>query len=52
MSGAEVAHLTSGPNVMAAPLEKNAQPHAGSAETSFDLPNTCFMGSSVVSGVG
>ena len=36
----------------AMPLEKNAQPHAGSAETPFDLPNTCFMGSSVVSGVG
>ena len=36
----------------AMPLEKNAQPHAGSAETPFDLPNICFMGSAVVSGVG
>ena len=33
----------------AMPLEKNAQPHAGSAETPFDLPNICFMGSAVVS---
>ena len=36
----------------AMPLEKNAQPHAGAAETPFDLPNICFMGSVVVSGVG
>ena len=36
----------------AMPLEKNAQPHAGVAETPFDLPNICFMGSAVVSGVG
>jgi Mg2+-importing ATPase len=34
------------------PLEKHAQAHTGSAETPFDLPNTCFMGSAVVSGVG
>lgn len=34
------------------PLEKNAQTHPGNAETQFDLPNICFMGSSVVSGVG
>ena len=36
----------------AMPLEKHAQPHVGSAETPFDLPNICFMGSAVVSGVG
>jgi Mg2+-importing ATPase len=36
----------------AMPLEKNAQPHVGTAETPFDLPNICFMGSIVVSGVG
>ena len=36
----------------AMPLEKNAQPHVGSAESPFDLPNICFMGSAVVSGVG
>jgi Mg2+-importing ATPase len=36
----------------AMPLEKHAQPHAGTAETPFDLPNICFMGSVVVSGVG
>ncbi len=36
----------------AMPLEKNAQPHAGSAESPFDLPNICFMGSAVVSGLG
>jgi Mg2+-importing ATPase len=36
----------------AMPLEKDAQPHAGTAETPFDLPNICFMGSVVVSGVG
>jgi P-type Mg2+ transporter len=36
----------------AMPLEKSAQAHAGNAETPFDLPNICFLGSSVVSGVG
>jgi len=36
----------------AMPLEKNAQPNIGSTETPFDLPNICFMGSAVVSGVG
>ena len=36
----------------AMPLEKHAQPHAGAAETPFDLRNICFMGSVVVSGVG
>ncbi len=36
----------------AMPLEKYAEAHAGSAETPFDLPNICFMGSAVVSGVG
>ena len=36
----------------AMPLEKNARPHSGSAETPFDLPNICFMGSAVVSGLG
>jgi Mg2+-importing ATPase len=36
----------------AMPLEKHAQPQVGSAETPFDLPNICFMGSAVVSGVG
>src|SRR5581483_7790933 len=36
----------------AMPLEKNAQPHVGSAETPFDLPNICFMGSAVISGIG
>ena len=36
----------------AMPLEKNAQAHVGTAETPFDLPNICFMGSAVVSGVG
>ena len=36
----------------AMPLEKNASPHAGSAETPFDLPDICFMGSAVVSGLG
>ncbi len=36
----------------AMPLEKNAEPHVGNAETPFDLPNICFMGSAVVSGVG
>ena len=36
----------------AMPLEKFAHAHTGSAETPFDLPNICFMGSAVVSGVG
>ncbi len=36
----------------AMPVEKHAQAHAGNPETPFDLPNTCFMGSAVVSGVG
>jgi Mg2+-importing ATPase len=36
----------------AMPLEKHAQPHVGTAETPFDLPNICFMGSAVVSGIG
>ena len=36
----------------AMPLEKVAAAHAGAAETPFDLPNICFMGSSVVSGIG
>lgn len=36
----------------AMPLEKIAQSHVGTAETPFDLPNICFMGSAVVSGVG
>ncbi len=36
----------------AMPLEKHAEAHAGSADTPFDLPNICFMGSAVVSGVG
>jgi Mg2+-importing ATPase len=36
----------------AMPLEKVAQAHAGAAETPFDLPNICFMGSAVVSGIG
>jgi P-type Mg2+ transporter len=36
----------------AMPLEKNAHAHAGVADTPFDLPNICFMGSVVVSGVG
>jgi P-type Mg2+ transporter len=36
----------------AMPLEKIAPPYAGTAETPFDLPNICFMGSAVVSGVG
>jgi len=36
----------------AMPLEKVAAAHAGTAETPFDLPNICFMGSAVVSGVG
>ena len=36
----------------AMPLEKGAHAHAGAAETPFDLPNICFMGSAVVSGIG
>ena len=36
----------------AMPIEKVAAAHAGTAETPFDLPNICFMGSAVVSGVG
>ena len=36
----------------AMPLEKVAAAHAGTAETPFDLPNICFMGSAVVSGIG
>ena len=36
----------------AMPLEKVAHAHAGTAETPFDLPNICFMGSAVVSGIG
>jgi Mg2+-importing ATPase len=36
----------------AMPLEKNAAAHTGTAETPFDLPNVCFMGSAVVSGIG
>jgi Mg2+-importing ATPase len=36
----------------AMPLEKVAQAHEGAAETPFDLPNICFMGSAVVSGIG
>ena len=36
----------------AMPLEKVAAAHIGVAETPFDLPNICFMGSAVVSGIG
>ena len=36
----------------AMPLEKSAGAHATAAETPFDLPNICFMGSAVVSGIG
>jgi P-type Mg2+ transporter len=36
----------------AMPLEKIAHDHAGTADTPFDLPNICFMGSAVVSGIG
>ena len=36
----------------AMPLEKFAHAHAGAAETPFELPNICFMGSAVVSGIG
>lgn len=35
----------------AIPLEKNAEPHDRQADSPFDLPNICFMGSAVVSGV-
>src|SRR5579872_356116 len=34
------------------PIEKSATAHEGTAETPFDLPNICFMGSAVVSGIG
>lgn len=36
----------------AMPLEKVAHAPVGTAETAFDLPNICFMGSAVVSGIG
>jgi len=36
----------------AMPLEKVAAAHVGTEETPFDLPNICFMGSAVVSGIG
>ncbi|MFM0415942.1 magnesium-translocating P-type ATPase [Paraburkholderia aromaticivorans] len=36
----------------AMPLEKGAHAYTSDAETHFDLPNICFMGSAVVSGVG
>jgi Mg2+-importing ATPase len=36
----------------AMPLEKYAHAHADATETPFDLPNICFMGSAVVSGIG
>ena len=36
----------------AMPLEKAADAHVGSGEATFDLPNVCFMGSAVVSGIG
>jgi P-type Mg2+ transporter len=36
----------------AMPLEKVAAAHVGTAETPFDLPTICFMGSAVVSGIG
>ena len=36
----------------AMPLEKVAAAHIGTVETPFDLPNICFMGSAVVSGIG
>ena len=36
----------------AMPLEKFAHADARAAETPFDLPNICFMGSTVVSGAG
>ena len=34
------------------PIEKHAEAHTASAQAVFDLPNICFMGSAVVSGVG
>ena len=36
----------------AMPIEKHPAAHAGTAQTPFDLPNICFMGSAVVSGIG
>ena len=36
----------------AMPVEKVAAAHVGTEETPFDLPNICFMGSAVVSGIG
>jgi P-type Mg2+ transporter len=36
----------------AMPIEKIAAAHGGTSETPFDLPNICFMGSAVVSGIG
>ena len=36
----------------AMPLEKHAQPGAGDPQSTSDMPNICFMGSAVVSGVG
>jgi Mg2+-importing ATPase len=36
----------------AMPLEKVAHAYSSVPETHFDLPNICFMGSAVVSGVG
>ena len=36
----------------AMPLEKVGAAHVGAADTPFDLPNICFMGSAVVSGIG
>jgi P-type Mg2+ transporter len=36
----------------AMPLEKVAAAPVGTTETPFDLPNICFMGSAVVSGIG
>jgi P-type Mg2+ transporter len=35
----------------ALPVEKSAAPFAGDAQAQFELPNICFMGSSVESGV-
>ena len=36
----------------AMPLEKVDGAHVGTEDTPFDLPNICFMGSAVVSGIG
>lgn len=36
----------------AMPLEKAPQAHAASVDSHFELPNICFMGSAIVSGVG